>query len=86
MVIKVAFVGKLHFSSNKTYEPTGTPECRFSLSKSLTQTGMDLIWDLIMSKSMVGGHYVGLDELFQLHQMFIIMKDGFMVRYGGKKK
>ena len=30
---KSGFVGKLHFSCNKTFKPTGTPECRFSLSK-----------------------------------------------------
>ncbi len=27
---RTAFIGKAHFSSKNTFEPTGTPECRFS--------------------------------------------------------
>jgi arylsulfatase A-like enzyme len=57
---KSGFIGKLHFSSNKTFEPTGTPECRFSISKlGPNWFGPYMGFDHV--ETMVGGHYAGLD-------------------------
>lgn len=56
---KSGFVGKLHFSCNKTFKPTGTPECRFSLSKlGPDWYGPYMGFDHV--ETMVGGHYAGL--------------------------
>ena len=57
---KSGFIGKLHFSSNKTFKPTGTPECRFSISKlGPNWFGPYMGFDHV--ETMVGGHYAGLD-------------------------